>query len=261
MKPLIDEIADVLTPNNGIGLVQEEQLFQLQPLLPLSQIIEMGNDLNEEGQKVLLNFLKHKDTVIINGIVYVKTRGLNFKGRLQEILTLYHQQLKNIIGEKQILIKLYDILTVDDIINLVEDHVIFVLKTTANSTAKQLAAIRYLPSYEIKYRSRVYKFPGCMIAIAISNDFALDDVEVIAEGFNYEHPFVYRDRYKLGQRICMGDFVNSSDSNRIHTLNFANKVNHIIKQATQILLTGYAGGSHANGSLDDSKFQKYIVSK
>jgi hypothetical protein len=260
MKPLIQEIQEILSPDNTVSMIQENMLYQLQPLLPLAQVLEMAEGMDDAGQKKLLAFLTQEGTVIFNKIVYVKTKGFNFKGRLQEILTIYNNHLRQVVGDKKALIDLYDALPVEDLANLIEDHVIFVMKKLRTNDQKALAAIRYLPEYDIHFDHKVYRMPPCMIAVYIDENLTIGEPEVITEKFDYEHPFVFRDVARFGQRICMGSFSGSSDKVQFSRLRFANNLNNLIKQAVQILVTGYNRSvTPANGHLTDPKYKKYLV--
>lgn len=260
MKPLLEEIRDILTPDHTISLVQSNTLYTLQPLLPISQIMEMAEQLNDAGQQRILQFLTQEGTVIYNQIVFVKTKGFNFKGRIQEILTVYNTHLRDVVGDKKALIDLYDKLPVEDIINCIEDHVIFVMKKLRDGDKKGLAAIRYLPEYEIYFENFLFRMPGCMIAIFIDDNLNIGEPEVIVNDFNYEHPFVFRDRGRFGQRICMGSFANSNDRIQFSRLRFANNLNNLMKQAVQILVTGYNRNvTPANGHLTDNKYKKFLI--
>ncbi len=261
MRPLIEEIKEVLTPNNSIGFVKDNKIFQLQTILPISQFLSMANDLDTEGQEKILKFVNDPNTVIFNGIVYIATKGLNLKGRLQEILSIYRNHLKNIVGDKKALIDLYEKVPPEDIANLTEDHVIFAMMNVHNTDRKELAAIRYLPDYEIHFQTVSYKFPGCMLVLPIDKNLEIGDPEIVVQGHNYEHPFVYgRGQMKFGQKICMGSFYSSDDRKRFNKLRFANNINFILKQVVQILITGYNRGvSPAQGHLTGSQYKKYII--
>jgi hypothetical protein len=260
MKSLIQEIEEILNPNNGISLIQEGRLYQLQPLLPLFQIIEMEQQLDETGQSKIVEFLKAEGIVIVNNIVYLKTKGLNFKGRLQEILTIYNQHIKQVIGNKKALIDLYDKLSPEDIANLTEDHVIFVMKDLLNGSGRGLMAARYLPDYDIYFEKMHFQMPGCMISAYIDENLAIGNVEVISEGNQYEHPFVFRNTGIFGQEICMGTFKDSKEKVQFNRLRFANNLNSLFKQAIQILVAGYNRGvTPANGHLTDAKYQKFMI--
>ena len=115
MRPLIEEIKEVLTPNNSIGFVKDNKIFQLQPILPISQYLSMARDLDLQGQKKLLKFVNSPNTVIFNGVIYIATKGLNLKGRLKEILSIYRNHLKVIVGDKKALIDLYEKVPPEDI--------------------------------------------------------------------------------------------------------------------------------------------------
>jgi len=261
MKPLIDEIKEVLTPNNSIGFVKDNKIYQLQPILPIFQVLSMSNDLDAEGQKKILDFINKPNIVIFGGILYSAEKGLNLKGRLKEILSIYRNHLKEIIGDKKALIDLYTKVPPEDIANLTEDHVIFVMMDAYRSNKKELAAIRYLPEYEIHFESKTYKMPGCMLALHIDKNLAIGDPEVIVDGNDYEHPFVYRHDYMMfGQKICMGSFYSSKDRKNFNKLRFANTINNLLKQAVQILITGYNRGvSPANGHLTSQQYRKYLI--
>ncbi len=260
MRPLIEEINEVLTPNNSIGFVRDNKIFQLQPILPITQLLSMAKDLDLEGQQKLLNFVNNPNTVIFNGIIYIATKGLNLKGRLQEILSIYRNHLKKIVGDKKALIDLYEKVPPEDIANLTEDHVIFAMMNLYNSNIKELAAIRYLSDYEIHFESKTYKMPGCMLVLHIDNSLKIGDPEVVVVGQNYEHPFVYKHDYmKFGQKICMGSFYSSVDRKNFNKLRFANIINNLLKQAVQILVSGYYRGvSPANGYLTGVQYKKYL---
>ncbi len=261
MRPLIEEIKEVLTPNNSIGFVKDNKIFQLQPVLPITQFLSMAKDLDTEGQKKILKFVNSPNTIIFNGIIYIATKGLNLKGRLKEILLIYRNHLKEIVGDKKALIDLYEKVPPEDIANLTEDHVIFAMMSVYSSDKKELTAIRYLPDYEIHFESKTYKMPGCMLVLHIDKNLAIGDPEVVVNGHNYEHPFVYKhDFMKFGQKICMGSFYSSKDRKNFNNLRFANTINNLLKQAVQILVSGYNRGvSPANGHLTGVQYKKYIV--
>ncbi len=260
MRTLKEEIQDILTPGNNLGMVVNDTIYQLQPIMFLDDIIELGEDLPLEGQKKILNILSDKKTLIHNGMVYFASLGINFKGRLKEIFAVYNEYIKDVIGDKEALIKLYDTIPIEDIANLVEDHVIFAMKEMVNGKKRTLAAIRYLPEYDIHFEGKTYRMPSCTIGIRIDNNLHLDNPEVITKTLNYEHPFVYRSKYNLGQKICMGTFYSSKDQRQFDKLRFANNVNYLIKQSVQILVSGYNRGvTPANGHLTSTKYKKYIA--
>ena len=220
----------------------------------------MAKDLDSEGQKKILKFVNDPNTVIFNGVIYISTKGLNLKGRLQEILSIYRNHLKKIVGDKKTLIDLYEKVPPEDIANLTEDHVIFAMMDVYHSDKKELAAIRYLPDYEIHFESNTYKMPGCMLVVHIDKNLTIGDPEVVVDNRNYEHPFVYRhDHMKFGQKICMGSFFSSIDRKNFNKLRFANIINNLLKQAVQILISGYNRGvSPANGHLTSAQYKKYL---
>ncbi len=260
MKPLIEEIQDILTPRGKVGMVANDKIYQLQPITTLETLIELGEELPIDGQNKILALLSGEKSVIKDGILYFANYGLNFKGRLQEIFGVYNEYIKEVVGDKQALIKLYDTIPIEDIANLIEDHVIFVMKKMATTKERTLAAIRYLPTYDIHFEKKTFRMPSCTIAIRIDQDLHLDNPEIISKGYKYEHPFVYRGKNKLGQKICMGSFYKSKEQQDFHKLRFANNVNYLIKQSVQILTTGYNRSvTPANGHLTSSKYNKYIV--
>ena len=261
MKTLKDRIKAVLTPSKSIGLVCENLLYQLTPLFPLSQIEEMYEDLDNEGKQHLLKWVSNPKTVIYAGIVYQATKGLNFRGRLKEILMIYNQHVRDVIGNKKALIDLYEKISPEDLTNLTQNHVIFVLKNAIKDKKKELAAIRYLPPFEIHFENITYYMPGCTLAIHIDSNLTLGNPEIIPEDSpNYTHPFVYRDKLTFGQKICMGSFYTSKDKYSFQQLRFANNINALLRQATQILITGYNRGVHpANGHLTDPQYKRFTI--
>lgn len=261
MKTLTEEIQKILSPDQSLSFIKDNRIYQLNPLMTLSQFIKLGDHFPSSQQQKLLALLKSEDIVVFNGIVFSLNKGLNFKGRLKEILTIYHQHLKTVVGNKKALIDLYEKIPAQDIANLTENHVIFVMKPEIRTDNKSLAAIRFLPPYEIHYDNLVYKMPACTIAIRIDQNLDLGNPEVITEenlGF-YEHPFVYRDRHYFGQKICMGSFYNSEDQKVFNRLRFANNINSLIRQSVQILVTGYNRNvSPANGHLGTKQYEKFL---
>lgn len=263
MKTLTDEIQEILTPHQGISFVKEGRIYQLFPVMFLSDFIAFAKKVPPSSQKTLLETINKEDIVIFNGIIYTALKGLKLKGRLKEILTVYNQHLRQIIGERKSLIELYESIPAQDIANLTESHIIFVMKKLYhNRTQKALAAVRYLPSYQIHYQNLVYQMPPCTIAIRIDENFQLENPEVIGEDPKniYEHPFVYRDFRHFGQKICMGSFYNSKDQVTFSRLRFANNLSSLMRQAVQILITGYNRNvSPANGRLGTSQYAPYLI--
>ena len=258
MKTLEQHIQEILTPKNSIGFIKENRIYQLQPLMPVEQYLEMVESLDPAGQKKMLGFLGEEKVVIFNNILHYADKGLNFQGRLKEILAVYNQHIRKVVGDKKALIDLYDQIPVEDIANLTEDHVIFVMKTLVKNKSRALAAIRYLPPYEIHFERSVFYMPGCTIAIHIDNNLKLSNPEVIPDSGEYEHPFVYRGSYTFGQKICLGSYYDSNDQSQVRRLRFANRVNNLIKQSVQILISGYNRHvTPANGHLHSEKYGKY----
>ena len=127
---------------------------------------------------------------------------------------------------------------------------------------RALAAIQYLPPYEIHFEKSIYEMPGCMIAIYIDKNLKLSNPEIIADSGRYEHPFVYRDTSRFGQKICLGSYYNSNEENQVRHMSFPNQINHGIKLAIDLLKFGY--NRHvcpANGHLHSSKYEKYKKKK
>ncbi|MHA1518692.1 MAG: hypothetical protein ACTSRK_00785 [Promethearchaeota archaeon] len=264
MKSLSEEIQEILTPHNSLSFIKKNRIHQLHPLLSLNKFIELGDQVSGPLKKKLLNLLQSENILIYNGTIFSSSKGLNFKGRLKEILTVYHQHLKKVVGDKKALIDLYEKIPANDISNLTENHVIFVMKSEVRTKEKSLAAIRFVPPYEIHFENLVYQMPACTIAIRIDSNLHLGNPEVISDGTDafYEHPFVYRDRYDFGQKICMGSFYNSEDQKVFNRLRFANNINSLIRQAVQILITGYNRRVNpANGHLGTSQYSKYLKKK
>lgn len=261
MSQLKREIQNILTPDESIALLHKEKIFQLIPLVPLNIYKGMFVGIGKEEINLLLSFLKEPTTVIYQGIIYVAVKGLNFRGRLKEILTIYHNHLRKIIGNKKALLDLYEKIPAEDIANLTQNHVIFVMKQLAKSDEKALAAIRYLPPYEIHFENRTFYMPGCTLAIHIDRNLTLGNPEVIPdENLKYEHPFVFRGLHIFGQKICMGSFYNSSEKIQFQKLRFANSVNALLRQSVQILITGYNRGVNpANEHLTAKKYKKYLT--
>ncbi|MCF2138752.1 MAG: hypothetical protein K9W44_01690 [Candidatus Lokiarchaeota archaeon] len=263
MKSFTEEIQEILSPHEGVSFIKDNRIYQMCPLMYLSDFIEIGKKIPFSHQSKLLSVIQTKEIVIFNGIIYSTIRGLNLKGRLKEILTIYHQHMRRIIGEKKSLIDLYEKIPPQDIANLTESHIIFVMKPLfRNPQEKALAAIRYLPPYQIHFENLVYQMPACTIAIRIDENLHPENPEVIAESPNsfYEHPFVYRDFHFFGQKICMGSFYNSDDEKEFNRLRFANSINSLIRQAVQILITGYNRRvSPANGHLGTPQYSKYLA--
>ena len=261
MKTLNEQIQDILTPNNAIGLVNQEKIYDLSPLFPVSAYFEMIEDFEEIVQQKYLTYLHLDGIVVFNGMIYNTSKGLNFQGRLKEILTVYNAHLKRTIGNKKVLLKLFETVSPFEIANLTQDKVIFVMKNFRRSKKKGLVAMRYLPSYEIHYDKKIYTMPSCTLLVHIDDNLNYDSPEVVAEdGSNfYEHPFVFADFYKFGQRICMGSFSHSSEQSQMFRLSFANAINSLLKQAVQILVSGYNRDVNpANGHLGTAKYDKYI---
>lgn len=261
---LVNEIQNILTPQQSIGFVQKKRIYQLQPLLPVKMYLQMTQDLPDtDQQSEVIQLLTRDEIVIYNGIVYLKTKGLNLKGRLKEIVSLYYSHLRTIIGDKKALIDLYEQIPAEDIANLTEDHVVFVLLPLLRGQGKGLAAIRYLPPYTIHYEAQKYYMPGCTVAVHVDPNLTIGNPEIIAlhDRKFYEHPFVYRDSQYFGQRVCLGSFYRSTDERQIRTLRFANNINSLIKQTVQILVSGYSRGVEpANGHLTSSQYHQYLDS-
>lgn len=58
----------------------------------------------------------------------------------------------------------------------------------------------------------------------------------------------------------MGSFYNSDDEKEFNRLRFANSINSLIRQAVQILITGYNRRvSPANGHLGTPQYSKYLA--
>ncbi len=261
MTPLAREIQKILTPDETIALVHQNKIFQLVPLMPLQFFEDMMCDVDPTIQTKCWNFLHEPTTVIYFGIIYVAVKGLNFRGRLKEILTVYHNHLREIIGNKKGLLDLYEKIPAEDIANLTQNHVIFVMKELSKEKEKALAAIRYVPPYEIHFEQNTYYMPGCTLVIHIDRNLTLGNPEVIADhGDFYEHPFVFRSKYVFGQKICMGSFYNSVEKVQFQKLRFANNVNALLRQSVQILITGYNRGVNpANEHLTSKKYKKYMT--
>ena len=261
MKSLNEEIQDILVPR-GLGLVKEnKKIYQLQPLMPVSQYLELIEDLDESGKDKFVSFLFSEGTVVFNGVIYLSIKPLNLSGRLKEILTVYYNHIKEVVGEKQALLDLYEKVSAQDIANLTQNNVIFVMKKLHNQDKKALAAIRYFPEYNIYFEKLTFKMPSCVLAIHIDKRLNTDSPEVISEDKSqiYEHPFVYRDYYNFGQKICMGSFYNSEEQKQFNKLRFANTINNLMKQSVQILISGYNRSvTPANDHLNHPKYRKYI---
>ena len=260
MKTLVEQIKNVLTPNDSLSLVREDRIFNLNPIISIPQVKEIAKNLPAKDKKSLEDFLKNPSVIIYNNMVYSTDKGKKFKNRMKELLIVYNDHLKQVIGEKKGLINLYNEIPIDDILNLIENHIIFILKKRVSGDKKGLAAMRYVPSYEVHFQGSTYKMPPVTVMIAIDDNLHLSEPEVIGDNGFYEHPYVFTNNYIYGQKICMGTFGGSSERKEIANLRFANRVNFLIKQAIQILITGHTTTeAPANGRIIDKKYEKYLI--
>lgn len=265
---ITNKISAILTPNKGVGFVEGDRLFQLQPIMPLQVLLEAMDQSPEADRKKMNDILNDANTVVYNGIIYFKTMGMNLKGRLNEVMQLYKTSIKKSVGDMKPLIDIYALLSVEDIASLVEDHIIFVMKKFVRGEnehgTRGLCAMRYFPKYQVRYNNNVWEFPECTICIYIQNVSNLGDLSPEVEGANgenYQHPFVFRDKYVFGQRVCMGSFYNDSAlKQQLMRLPIAQRVSAWMKQTIQILVSGYNRNVNpANGHLTESQYSKYLV--
>lgn len=80
MKSFTEEIQEILSPHEGVSFIKDNRIYQMCPLMYLSDFIEIGKKIPFSHQSKLLSVIQTKEIVIFNGIIYSTIRGLNLKG-------------------------------------------------------------------------------------------------------------------------------------------------------------------------------------
>ncbi len=250
-----EQIADLLNPQGKISYILNKKMAVIKPLLPVSLLLETLEDTDEQFKKNIFNLINHPDILIFGGIIYVKTGSVDIQDRIARIMIEYKENVEKTLGQKKALIEIYSKLKPHQIVNLIQNNIVFVLKSD------KVVAIKYIPQYEVKYGSSIYRFPALMLGMYISADLKFNRPEVIYDGV-YEHMFVYRDKGTVGQKICLGT-VESDDFFKTNVMkrDFATSLSFWMNQAEQILRYGYDEKKNFTPvfRIDDPKFQKYKV--
>lgn len=255
MLSLNKQIIELLNPEGKISFIFNKKLMTMKPIMPVSLLIEILEGTSKEYQEKIIHLLNQPDVLIFGGIIYIKSGSIDIQDRIARIMTSYKEQIEKMLGEKKALIEIYSKLKPHQIVHLIQNNIVFVLRE------KKVLAIKYIPEYEIKYGHSLYRFPSLMLGIYISPDMSFSRPEVIYDG-TYDHMFVYNNKGMVGQRICLGsleadEFFKSNIRNR----DFAVSLAFWMAQGEQILRYGYA--EHKSFTpvfrIEDPKFQKFKV--
>lgn len=263
MQSLEDQIKNLLNPNDKISVITEGILTSYKPIMPVSLMVEVIRDSPNEVQTKLLSLLNEPGIVIFGGVIYIKTGSVEIKDRIARIFTAYTEKIESIIGEKKALIEIYSKLKPHQIIHLIQQNIVFVLRNIRSQKKKGIVAVKYIPDYNVEYKKKTYRFPPLMLGIYISPDLRFDRPEVIYDGV-YDHMFVYRDYGHVGQRICLGT-LESDDAfkTNVSKREFSISLAFWMAQGEQILRYGYSEDRSFTPvyRIEDPKFQSLIVKK
>lgn len=267
---LTQKIKQILTPKEGSALIYNGHVFQLKPLFHISALESLNYD---DFKEIALS----EDVTIFNGIVYLNTKKLKLKSRIEDIISIYKRHISDVVGDKGPLIELYQELTSEEISSLVSDHIIFSMKKNQrDNNRKALVAMRYLPEYQINFENNVYTMPPLTIYCVITKNqsgFNVQNPQVVGlhehgdpMNHQYDHPFVYRDCKTIGHNVCLGDFriENSHEfgGRNWQSIPVSKRVSIYIRQCIQILVSGYNRSvTPANNHLYESKYNKYITER
>ena len=261
MLSLNEEISKLLNPNKKISLIMNDKLIPLKPVMSVSMLYEVLKETTEEFQQKIISMLNQPGVVIFGGCIYVKTGEVDIQDRIARIFTLYKENIDDMLGEKKALIEIYSKLKPHQIVHLIQQNIVFVMRKLANSNEKGVVAIKYVPEFEVTYKNGKWKFPEFMLGVHISPDLKFDRPEVIYDGI-YDHMFVYMDKKSVGQRICLGSLEGDSTIKlNLQQRDFATSLSFWMAQAEQIIRYGYNEKRSFTPvhSIDNPKFQKYKI--
>jgi len=210
------------------------------------------------------------DYVLFNNIVYIKEKKNNLKNKIFEIISKIKKDVENNIGEKNQIINFYSKIKEKEMIDLINDGIIFSYSPNENA----LFAMKYLESYIVTYNNMKFKFPSAILKILIfSNGEIEPDVYISSYDDEkkmeiidqiYLHPFVYNSivTSRQGQKICLGTFNNSEEIQKHKTYSPIQKIKILFYQAKQILIGGYHENVRpANNHLNSSLYDKFKINK
>lgn len=261
-----EEIVKILNPSKKISIIMNDRLSNFVPIMPISLLYEILKDAPTEFQEKILSKLNGPEVVLFGGNIYVKKASVDIKDRIARILISYKENIENMLGEKQALIEIYSKLKPHQIVHLIQHNIVFVMRKLYNREEKNqkmgVVAIKYVPEYEVHFRNDVWRFPGLMLGSYIDANLKFEMPEVIYEGGNYTHMFVFLDKGFVGQRICMGSFYNDTKSNEaIRKRSFETGLSFIMTQAEQILKYGYDEHKnlHPVSEIYEQRFNRFRV--
>ncbi len=255
MNNIQAQISQLLNPEGKISLIINKKMLTMKPIFPMSLLIEILEGTTQDFQQKIINLINHPDVFILGGIIYTKSASVDIQDRIARIMIAYKENIENMLGQKKALIDIYSQLKPSQIIHLIQNNIVFVLKSN------NVVAIKYIPEYDVKDGSSVYRFPALMLGMYISSDLKFYRPEVIYDGI-YDHMFVYRDKGTVGQKICLGS-VESDDffKSNVMKRDFATSLTFWMTQAEQILRYGYSENRNFTPvyRIEDPKFQRFKI--
>ncbi len=266
MDGLNNEIVKILNPSKKISLIADNRLTNFEPIIPVMTLYEICQQMTEDGKKKIFEQINRPEIAIFGGIIYLKKGSVEIKDRIARILASYKENLEKTMGEKQALIDIYSKLKPHQIVHLIQNNIVFVMRKVFNhASGKQnmgVVAIKYIPEYEVHFRNDVWRFPALNLGCYIYSDLKFEPPEVIAEKGNYVHMFVFQDKGFVGQRICMGSFYNDTKTNQyLQKRSFETALSFWMTQAEQILKYGYDEHKnlHPITEIYEDRFLQYRV--
>ena len=249
---LKEKLIKYLIIDGEFSFIIGNEIYISKHILPIKKFfLSVLGQKGEDSGKFLLEILTNPNIVIFGGSVYYLEKLINVKTAIQKLKSELTRNLDIILKENSALINLFNILSINDIIELSENGISFYLLDG------KLYAIKYLSEYVQKYNNKKWKFPGCTLGIYIDNQLRLGNV-VVLKPKNYIHPFVYTTGPPY--KICLGTFYDSCDAKKVKSLALVNSLIMLFMTAIQILVSGYDRNvSPANGHLTDEKYDKYLI--
>jgi hypothetical protein len=269
-------IARLVGGDQKFALLDQNVVLKVEPLIPLSDMLDRVEDLLYEGRTEdalkYLHALKDPRAFLVRGMVCKATERISTDAIERYIRTDLEREIlerQNSEGVK----RAYDtLITINSELSRREkfafqkERITFwMLKNPDSGQDHKVLAVKYIPTYIVEYKhgsvEGQWRFPECFVGLFL--DMSGDKLTVsghpwIIKPKNYTHPFVFQNG-----GVCLGSFKR--EQGELSRLTLSRKILLMMRTTEQVLRSGYNRGkgsiAPANGHLPDNRFKRFKVSE
>jgi hypothetical protein len=256
--------------DNSFALIDSNSLMKAEPILTVSRLVDEVKSLIEQGRggeaMKYLSALKDPRAFMLRGVICEARERLAVDVIERYIRSELEQEMLEEAGEGSLqrasntLLIAHSELSDKEKLSLQKEYIsLWVLEL---GSSYKTAAIKYIPSFVIEYKSGSYEgqweFPECYVGAFLEmsgEKLVVSRKPHIVYPEKYQHPFVYS-----SGGICLGSYKGRD----LGRMTVGRQILTLMRTAAQVIRSGYnkkkSSIAPANGHLVDDRYRKYKIS-